>query len=199
MYPLAPSLDTVGWLGASLSAIELGMRLVEPGFTVDAALDGITVEEAGTLDTDATGRISAVIIDSEGYRANEHLLPDLERLEPHIQVNMREGAAYTAADAAAALGSAGELRGFVDTLIASYGFLVLPVLVGAPPRVGERGISLIRLTVPFNLTGHPALAIPLPGLPYPMALQVVGPHLGEERLLAFAAQLSVPGLTRPAS
>jgi amidase len=223
VYPLAPSLDTVGWLGASLSAIELGMRLVEPGFAVpqsvqtragrlrfpgvapevdaavDAALDGITVEEAGTLDTDTSGRISAVLIDSEGYRSNQHLLPDLERLEPHIRLNMGEGASYTDADVADARRSAAELRGLVDTLIASYGFLVLPVLVGSPPRVGEHGISLIRLTVPFNLSGHPALAIPLPGLPYPMALQVVGPRLGEERLLAFAAQLSVPGRTRPAS
>jgi Amidase len=34
LYPLAPSLDTVGWLGKDLAAIELGMRLIEPGFTV---------------------------------------------------------------------------------------------------------------------------------------------------------------------
>jgi amidase len=34
VYPLAPSLDTVGPLGADLAAVELGMRLLEPGFTV---------------------------------------------------------------------------------------------------------------------------------------------------------------------
>ena len=33
VYPLAPSLDTVGPLGRDLAAIELGMRLLEPGFT----------------------------------------------------------------------------------------------------------------------------------------------------------------------
>ena len=32
VYPLAPSLDTVGPLGADVSAVELGMRLIEPGF-----------------------------------------------------------------------------------------------------------------------------------------------------------------------
>jgi len=32
VYPLAPSLDTVGPLGADVAAIELGMRLIEPGF-----------------------------------------------------------------------------------------------------------------------------------------------------------------------
>jgi amidase len=32
VYPLAPSLDTVGPLGASVAAVETGMRLLEPGF-----------------------------------------------------------------------------------------------------------------------------------------------------------------------
>jgi amidase len=223
VYPLAPTLDTVGWLGASLSAIELGMRLVEPDFTVpgpvarragrlrfpgvaaevdealDTALDGIAVEEAGTIDTDAAAEVFGVIIDGEGYRSNEHLMPDLDRLEPHNWLNMQYGAEHTDADLAAARRSATELRGLVDTLVASYGFLVLPVLVGSPPPLGQRGISLTRLTSPFNLTGHPALTIPLPGFAYPMALQVVGPHSGEEQLLAFGAQVTVPGRTRPAS
>ena len=33
VYPLAPSLDTVGPLGRDVAAVELGMRLIEPGFT----------------------------------------------------------------------------------------------------------------------------------------------------------------------
>ena len=36
VYPLAPSLDTVGPLGRTVAAVELGMRLLEPGFTVSA-------------------------------------------------------------------------------------------------------------------------------------------------------------------
>jgi len=32
VYPLAPSLDTVGPLGADVAAVELGMGLIEPGF-----------------------------------------------------------------------------------------------------------------------------------------------------------------------
>jgi amidase len=34
VYPLAPSLDTVGPIGADLAAVERGMRLIEPGFRV---------------------------------------------------------------------------------------------------------------------------------------------------------------------
>jgi amidase len=37
VYPLAPSLDTVGPLGADVAAVELGMRLVEPSFRVPDA------------------------------------------------------------------------------------------------------------------------------------------------------------------
>src|ERR1700729_711582 len=33
VYPLSRSLDTVGPLGADVAAVELGMRLIEPGFT----------------------------------------------------------------------------------------------------------------------------------------------------------------------
>jgi amidase len=39
VYPLAPSLDTVGPLGRDVAAVELGMRLMEPGF-VAPAYDG---------------------------------------------------------------------------------------------------------------------------------------------------------------
>jgi amidase len=37
VYPLAPSLDTVGPLGADVAAVELGMRLAEPAFLVPGA------------------------------------------------------------------------------------------------------------------------------------------------------------------
>src|ERR1700733_11419705 len=37
VYPLAPSLDTVGALGADVAAVELGMRLLEPAFTTPPA------------------------------------------------------------------------------------------------------------------------------------------------------------------
>jgi amidase len=37
VYPLAPSLDTVGPLGADVAAVELGMRLLEPSFRVPDA------------------------------------------------------------------------------------------------------------------------------------------------------------------
>jgi amidase len=60
--------------------------------------------------------------------------------------------------------------------------------VGAPPVLGDRAgrIPLTLLTMPANLAGLPALALPVPGGPagLPASLQLVGPPGGEEELLA---------------
>ena len=37
VYPLAPSMDTVGPIGPDVAALELGMRLLEPSFTMPSA------------------------------------------------------------------------------------------------------------------------------------------------------------------
>jgi amidase len=52
VYPLAPSLDTVGPLGADIGALELGMRLLEPGFAVphwSGPLEAGRIEIPGAL------------------------------------------------------------------------------------------------------------------------------------------------------
>ncbi len=67
--------------------------------------------------------------------------------------------------------------------------MALPTLVGAPPLIGERGrIPLTLLTMPANLAGLPALALPVPGGPagLPASLQLIGPPGGEEQLITLA-------------
>jgi amidase len=54
VYPLAPSLDTVGPLGPDVAAVELGMRMMEPGFTVPPS--------GGVL---AAGRLAATGMDGD--------------------------------------------------------------------------------------------------------------------------------------
>src|SRR6516162_4843695 len=111
VYPLAPSLDTVGPLGADVAAVELGMRLIEPGFAagscelrvarvrpetdpeVDAAVEtaidaalaaaGIATTEVAGLDFPAANTACSLLIDVEAYRVNEYLLPDLARLSSY--------------------------------------------------------------------------------------------------------------------
>jgi amidase len=215
VYPLAPSLDTVGPLGADVAAIELGMRLIEPGFAagsceprvarirpdtdpavdpateaaIDAALAaaGIAATPVAGLDFAAANAAASLLIDVEAYRVNEYLMPDLARLSSYNQRNLPEAAAVTASQQAAANRTRDAVREWFAGLLARYPFLVWPTLAGAPPLIGERPrISLTMLTMPANLAGLPALALPVPGGPagLPASLQLIGPPRGEEQLVA---------------
>ena len=215
VYPLAPSLDTVGPLGADVAAIELGMRLIEPGFAagsceprvarvrpgtdppvdpateaaVDAALSaaGIAVTPVDGLDFAAANAAASLIIDVEAYQVNEYLMPDLARLSSYNQRNLPEAAAVTADQTAAANRTRESVRAWFADVLAVHPFLALPTLVSAPPLIGERPrISLTMLTMPANLAGLPALALPVPGGPagLPASLQLIGPPGSEEQLVA---------------
>ena len=61
----------------------------------------------------------------------------------------------------------------------------------APLIVAPRMFGLLAYTAPWNLTGHPAISLPLhqtsEGLP--IGVQLVAPHDREDLLIAVAAQL----------
>jgi amidase len=218
VYPLAPSLDTVGPLGADVAAVELGMRLIEPGFAaasrepaaeragrirpqahpaVDAAVDaalaaaGVRTADVEGLDFAATADAANVILDAEAYRVNSYLMPHLDRLSRHNQLNLAEAAAITAGQVAAAERTRQAVRDWFAGMLASHPFLALPTLTGAPPLLGERGMSLTVLTMPANLAGLPALTLPVPGGPagLPASLQLIGPPGGEEQLIALGRRI----------
>jgi amidase len=220
VYPLAPTLDTVGPLGADVAAAELGMRLIEPGFAVgscelrlarmrpetdpevdaavEAAIDaalaaaGIATSEVAGLDFAAANAAGGLLIDVEAYQVNEYLMPDLARLSSYNQRNLPEAAAVTADQAAAANRARAQLREWSADLLARYPFVALPTLVGAPPLIDERGrMPLTLLTMPANLAGLPALALPVPGGPAGLSasLQLIGPPRSEEQLLALGRRI----------
>ena len=113
-------------------------------------------------------------------------MPDLARLSSYNQRNLPEAATVTADQAADANRARAQLREWFADLQGRHPFLVLPTLMGAPPLIGERGMSLTALTIPANVAGLPALALPVPGGPagLPASLQLIGPPGSEEQLLA---------------
>ena len=212
VYPLATSLDTVGPLGMDVAAVELGMRLIESGFAagscelavgrmrpevdvdpvtdiaVDAALTaaGLRVTGVAGFDFRAANGAGNVLIDIEAYQANAHLIPQLDRLSPQMRRNMTESAAVTADQRDAASRTRQEVRAWFAAMLDRHPFLALPTLVGPPPLLGERRMSLTVLTMPANLAGLPALALPVPDGPagLPASLQLIGPPGSEEQLIA---------------
>ena len=192
VYPLAPSLDAVGPMGRDVAAVELGMRLIEPGFTapplaelaaarlgvlgvdggvdpaVDAAVDraleaaGVAVTHVAGYDFGTAVQAFGVIIDAEGFRSNAYLMPYLNQLSPHVRRNMERGARLGRADLAAANETRALVRDAFRSLLADFPVLVLPTLSGQPPLLGQRGFPLTMLTAPVNLAGLAALALPVP-------------------------------------
>jgi amidase len=212
VYPLAPSLDTVGPLGRDVAALELGMRLMEPGFAVppfgadltagrltvtgevepavDAAVDralaaaGVAVTPVACCDFRGALHAAGMIMDAEGFRCNAYLMPYLDQLSPHVRRNMERGARLGHADLAAARRTGDAVREAFVSLLADFPVLVLPVLTGQPPLLGHHGYPLTMLTAPVNLAGLSALALPVPAPGGTIAsLQVIGAD--EERVLAF--------------
>jgi amidase len=82
-----------------------------------------------------------------------------------------------------------------------FDVLVTPTLAGPPPKIGvlsgddstERIREIMQYTAQFNMTGQPAISLPLhmstSGLP--MGVQFVGAPYREDLLIRLAAQLEV--------
>ena len=76
--------------------------------------------------------------------------------------------------------------------------LVTPTMSEAPPRVGElkgapveRIVRLVPYTSPFNVSGQPAIALPLfwNADELPLGVQLVAAYGREDLLIRVAAQL----------
>lgn len=84
----------------------------------------------------------------------------------------------------------------VDALLGRVAVIALPTMAGPPPLVAEAGDTsrLVRMTTlvrPFNLSGHPAIAIPLaPVDGAPASLQLVAAKGADELLCAVATRIA---------
>jgi amidase len=198
VYPLAPSLDTVGPIGANIAAIELGMRLIEPGFDagsfsgpllagrlrpavdiapeVDAAVDralaaaGFVTEDVPTPNFAEAYSAANVIIDGEGYCSNAHLLRYVRRLSPHVQLKIERGAQVGASDLGAARGTRELVQSSLIALLRHYPVLALPTLAGPPPFTENRygHAEVDGRGVPLTMLTIPASLAGLPALALPV-------------------------------
>lgn len=172
-----------------------GVTEVEPG--VDAAIDealrvaGCTITEQYVPDWGVAADAANLIMLAEGYVAHRHLLDRADRISYRIRRRIERGGDVAAERVLKAHETGRSFRAGLDMLLARYSVLALPTLRGLPPKLDARDLSLTELTVPVNLAGLPALALPVPRADsdIPASLQLVGPKGSEERLLALGARI----------
>ncbi|WP_432155348.1 amidase [Streptomyces sp. bgisy153] len=176
----APYADAVREAASVLAGAGHRVRRAEPPYPLSLGVTALTHWTAGTA------------VDARGL--------DPRLLDRRTRVHATVGRRFVAA---ARSGAARErLRRRLEPFLTEYDVLLTPALARRSPRSApwhRRGwlrnllanTAYAPLTPPWNLTGWPAMTVPLGALPSgaPTAVQLVGRPGTEGRLLALAEQL----------
>ncbi|WP_343741952.1 amidase [Herbaspirillum huttiense] len=143
------------------------------------------------------------LINRETHDAFGHLL-GLGKLGADIEKRLSAAAATTDDAVAQAEAVRAAFSAEVDAALADADALLLPTLPSLPPtleaiRQGASVLMLSSLVRPFNLSGHPALSIPVPmaGSSLKAGLQLVGRKGDDERICALGLHLEQALKQRP--
>lgn len=222
VWPLGPSLDTVGPMARDVAGLALGMELLEPDFRpagsmptglpvgrvrlpdvptdpdVDLAIDRalasaeLTVTDVALAGWNDAWSAGDVILSAEAWRADGELWRSRRDGLGELTATRIEGGRSVTVEAEAAARQ-GQLRWQIelDDVFTEIAVLALPVLATLPPPLEPMPVGLNKLTMPINVAGLPAVAMPVPvaGSRLPAGLQLVGPANSEELLLAVAAHV----------
>lgn len=120
---------------------------------------------------------------------------------PAVRARFEAGRAIPAVKYLEAAAFCRRLRADVDELLSDADALVLPTLPLTAPLLGAGDVTIdpaiggtmpvrsamLKHTQPFNMSGHPAISLPLPVTGLPVGLQLVGRRDNTAGLLAIAA------------
>ncbi len=122
-----------------------------------------------------------------------------DRYTTAVRTRLEMGRDVSADDYARAMAIRDQLIVDVNAALTEVDAIVLPSMALTAPVLGTADISfggrvepvravMLRLTQLFNITGHPAITLPMPTRgPLPSGLQLAGPQARTARLLAMAA------------
>jgi aspartyl-tRNA(Asn)/glutamyl-tRNA(Gln) amidotransferase subunit A len=156
---------------------------------------GASVEEITFPDFELFNSCGSVIVAAEAYAIHEEdLLARPLDYGRYAYQRMIVGATLSAADLVQALRLRRELAAFVNNeVLASYDAIVTANGLTPAPRVDEFPLDMppkmTMQTIPFNVTGNPALAMPIGfssgGLP--LGMQIVGRAFDEPTVFRIGA------------
>ncbi|MEZ5735493.1 MAG: amidase [Novosphingobium sp.] len=210
--PAESTLDCVGPFAQQMSDILFAMAAMDFDFVpegqktwrvgrldvpaeplIDQALDsvlatgGMSVDRVAPPDLREAFDAALAIINRETFTAFGRLL-ETGKVGEDVAVRLAAAGSTTDEQVRGAEKIRTRFRGQIDALFDRFDVLVLPTLPVFPPLLADAmadrsAVSLTSLVRPFNLSGHPALSLPVPTLRgLPAGLQIVGRH-GEDALL----------------
>ncbi|MBD1551133.1 amidase [Pseudomonas typographi] len=220
VMPAHSSLDCVGPFAASLPMLETAMCAIDPTWQPKAAPCQVRIGVINVLASAPVQQVVDGALAATGQPLGQVALPSFDAAYAAGMVvinretfNACQGllaSGLVGADIAGRLAAAGETTDAalaeaetvrarfteeVNAALAQYEVLALPTMPDFPLRLEQATdtravLGMTAFVRPFNLSGHPALSIPLgseQGLP--VGLQLVGAHGTDEALLAAASLL----------
>lgn len=215
--PATTTLDCVGPFASRMTDIISAMTAMDPGFgpdtardwrigrigaiadpvideTIDAVLgaSGLKIESVDVPDLDGAFAAGLAVINRETFAAFGHLL-ETGLIGEDVAIRLAAAGRTTDDEVAAAERVRIRFRAAIDALLDRFDVLALPTMPVFPPLLADAAtdpsaVSLTALVRPFNLSGHPALSLPVrtrQGLP--SGLQLVA-RQGSDALLCAVGQ-----------
>lgn len=220
VMPPVSSLDCVGPFARTIEDIEWAMAAIAPGFAperIDAARigwlpglaapgieamaraaldrDGVTVAEVAAPLWDEAFAAGVAIINAENWVGLGPFLAT-GKVGEAVAARIRAAEAVTPEAVAAAEKTRAAFIAGIDAVLGSVDVIALPTLSAPPPtieaaRADPTAVAATRNVRAFNLSGHPALAMPVGALDgAPVSLQLVGPRGRDALVCAVAALLA---------
>jgi aspartyl-tRNA(Asn)/glutamyl-tRNA(Gln) amidotransferase subunit A len=198
--PVAPTSLRVAILGGYFDhPVDPVVRAAFVEATQKLTAAGVTVTTCEFVDAAAITDTYINIVLPEGAQWHGAWLDDRAPLySPTVRDRLLAGRAIPATSYIAARHRSRQMRLAVDALLRDVDALILPTLPLVAQVSGTPDVTIEEVTMPvraamlkhtqlFNLTGHPAISLPLAVSGLPVGLQVVGPWGATTRLLDIAA------------
>ena len=217
VHPQDSSLDCVGVFARDVAVVTRAMQGLVPGFAAsgaprpgrlvrlsppvdpsvadafDRAVSSLPliIEDGVLPDLDAAFDASLIVMGAENWSAlGVHA--DHPGMGKDVRARLKTGAKHGVDAVAAARAVGAQLARDIDALLAKADALILPTLPIVPPTLAEAHdaravVPLTRLVRPFNLSGHPAITLPIrTAQDLPAGVQLVGRRGADADLLMLA-------------
>ncbi len=199
--PVKSSALTLGALGDYFTTLlQQGVRDALGAALAMCRSAGVKVEPRSVA---ATDRIIDTYVNISLAEAAHWHAPTLDSraadYQPPVRERLERGRTIKAVDYLRAFDDRATLRTAVDAALETCDALVLPSLPVVAPELGAADVvmdngekllvraAMLRLTQLFNMTGHPAISLPIRTRGLPIGLQLVGRRDRTAALLAVAA------------